>query len=139
MAEPFSLTNDSDVTDAVRNNTSYSDTGDELPQSQLDALLNDAKRDMAILTDSTKWYDDLAYGQALKAWTNILAKAAVENIAIDSYSIADEQISLTNADPEDSQQIQMWLTQVNRSLDKSDLSFEDYSNRGMSNTSSYIG
>jgi len=139
MAEPFQLTTDDDLLTAVRDAVSYDDTPDELPQTQLEGLLNDAKRDMYIKTGSKGWYDDVAYGQALKGWTQILSKAAVENINIASYSIADEEISLRNADPDSSQQIQLWMEQVNMALDKSELPFERYENLSLKNTTDYIG
>lgn len=139
MAQPFQLTSDEELKEAVRDATSYDDTADELPDTQLDGNLADAKRDLYILTGSSAWYDDTAYGQALKAWTQVVAKAAVENIHIDSYSIADEQISLSNADPDDSQQLQLWTRQASKALDKSKLPFPDYQNLSLKNTSSYIG
>jgi len=139
MAQPFQLTTDQQLKEAVRDATSYADTADELPDSQLDGNLADAKRDMFIETGSDKWYDDVAYGQALKAWTQVIAKAAVENINIDSYSIADEEISLSNATPEQSQQIMLWAKQSSKALDKSDVDFPNYSQLTLKNTSGYVG
>jgi len=139
MTEPFQLTTDDELKTAVRDATSYDDTSDELPAGQLDGVLNDAKRDMYIKTGSNEWYTDIAYGQALKSWTQILSKSAVENINIDSYSIADEEISLSNADPDDSQQIKWWFKQVSDSLDKSEVDFETYTDLGLQNTANYVG
>lgn len=139
MAQPFQLTTDQQLKEAVRDATSYADTQDELPDSQLDGNLADAKRDMFIETGSDKWYDDVAYGQALKAWTQVIAKAAVENINIDSYSIADEEISLSNATPEQSQQLMLWTKQSSKALDKSDVDFPNYSQLTLKNTSGYVG
>jgi len=139
MAEPFQLTNDTELLQAARDALSYDATPDELPQAQLKSLLDDAKRDMYIETDSTEWYNDVAYGQALKAWTQIISKAAVENINIDSYSIADEEISLQNSNPDSSQQIRLWMKQVTTSLDKSKLTFPTRTNVSLSNTADYIG
>lgn len=136
---PYAIGDDSELKAAVRDATSYDNTPDELPASQLDGIVNDAKRDMHIKTGSDKWYDDMAYGQALKAHACILAKAAVENINIASYSIGDESVRLKNADPEDSQQIQNWAAQVSRSLSQSDVQFEDSQDLSLNNTSSYIG
>jgi len=137
--QPFQLTTDSQLKEAVRDATSYDDTPDELPDSQLSGVLEDAKRDLYVLTGSSEWYDDIAYGQALKAWTQVLAKSAVENIHIESYSIADETISLSNADPDASQQIQLWMKQVNQSLDKSEAEFPNYEQLTLRNTASYVG
>jgi len=135
----FALENDPELKDAVRDTTSYSETNDELPPAQLDGLLDDAKREMYGRTGSQEWYTDVNYGQALKSWTCIISKAAIENINIDSYNIADETISLSNADPDDSQQIRVWMNQVSRSLRQSDVQFENSQDLSFSNTSAYIG
>lgn len=140
MALPdFAIENESELKSAVRDTTSYGNTDDELPSGQLDGLVDDAKREMYGRTGSTEWYDDVNYGQALKAWACIVVKAAVENINIQSYSIADEQISLSNADPDDSQQIRLWMTQVTRALNQSAVEFEREQDLGFSNTASYVG
>lgn len=139
MSQSFQLTTNQQLKEAVRDATSYSDTQDELPDSQLNGILDDAKRDMFIETGSDHWYSDIAYGQALKAWTQVIAKAAVENINIDSYSIADEEISLSNATPEQSQQLQLWTKQSAKALDKSELNFPNYEQLTLRNTSGYIG
>ena len=135
----FAITTDSELEAAVRDATSYDDNNDELPQSQLDGLVEDAKREMYGRTGSTEWYNDVNYGQALNKWTCIVVKAAVENINIESYSIADETISLSNADPEDSQQIQLWMNSVSRSLRDSEVNFTNEQDLSFSNTSAYIG
>lgn len=135
----FAITTDDELKNAVRDATSYDDNSDELPSSQMDGLVEDAKREMYGRTESEQWYSDVNYGQALKAWTCIVVKAAVENINIQSYSIADEAISLSNADPDDSQQIQLWMQQVSRALNQSDAEFGRNQDLGLSNTSSYIG
>lgn len=136
----FALENDSELKSAVRDATSYDDTEDELPSAQLDGLVDDAKREMYGRTGSQQWYADVNYGQALKAWTCITVKSAVENINIESYSIADESISLSNADPKDSQQIQLWMNQVSRALNQAEnAGFTNEQDLGFSNTSAYIG
>lgn len=136
----FAITSDSELQAAVRDATSYDDNEDELPSSQLEGLVDDAKREMYGRTGSQQWYSDVNYGQALKAWTQIIVKAAVENINIESYSIADESISLSNADPDDSQQIRLWMNQVSRALDQAeDAGFKRSQDLSFSNTSAYIG
>lgn len=135
----FAIENDPELKSAVRDSTSYDSTDDELPPGQLDGLLDDAKRKMYGKTGSDAWYDDVNYGQALKNWTCIVAKAAVENINIESYSIADETISLSNADPEDSQQIQLWMQEVSRALRDSEVNFENEQDLKFKNSSAYIG
>jgi hypothetical protein len=140
MALPdFAITDDTELETAVRDKTSYSDTSDEWPSTQADGNIDDAKRVLYMKTGSDKWYDDLAYGQALVAMTAMKAKAAIENINIQSYGIGDESLSFTNADPEDSQQIQSWSAEVNEALNQSDVAFEKEQDLQFSNTSSYIG
>jgi hypothetical protein len=135
----FAIENDSELKTAVRDGTSYDNNEDELPASQLDGLVDDAKRDMYGRTGSQQWYSDVNYGQALKVWTQIVVKAAVENINIESYSIADESISLSNATPDQSQQIQLWMGQVSRALRDSEVNFTKSQDLSFSNTSAYIG
>lgn len=135
----FATTSDEELRAAVRDATGYDDTTDGLPQSQLEGNVNDAKREMYSRTGSEEWYSDVAYGQALEKWTCIVAKAAVENINIESYNIADESITLENADPDESSQIQLWMGQVGRALDNSDVDFEKKQSLGLKNTSAYIG
>lgn len=144
MALPsFAIESDSDLESAVRDKTSYSDTTDELPgdstTGQMQGVIEDAKRILYMRTGSEQWYSDVGYGQALVAMTAMKAKEAVENINIQSYGIADETLSFTNADPESSQQIQSWSSEVNEGLKQSEVAFEKDQDIQFSNTSSYIG
>lgn len=145
MALPsFAVTSDAELEDAARDKTSYDDTTDELPGShdadtQMQGLIEDAKRVLYMKTGSDQWYSDVGYGQALVALTAMKMKEAVENVNIESYGIADESLSFHNADPEDSQQIQSWSSEVNEGLNESDVEFEKSQDLGLSNTSSYIG
>lgn len=150
MALPsFAVTDDQELLEAVRDKTSYSDTTDEWPGSydsqnseitgQAGGNVDDAKRILYMRTGSEQWYTDLAYGQALVAMAAMKAKEAVENINIQSYGIGDETLSFTNADPDDSQQIRSWSSEVNEALQRSDVEFEHEQDLGFKNTSSYIG
>lgn len=136
---PFAITNDIELEEAVRDKASYADTGDEWPNSQASGNIQDAKRVLYMKTGSDRWYDDLAYGQALVAMTAMKAKEAVENINIQSYGIGDETLSFTDADPDSSQQIRSWSSEVEEALDESELTFEKKQRLGMTNTSSYVG
>jgi hypothetical protein len=135
----FAVTTDSELLTAVRDKTSYSDTTDEWPSAQADGNLDDAKRILYMRTGSQDWYADVAYGQALVALTAMKAKEAVENINIDSYGIGDETLSFSNADPDDSIQIQSWSSEINEGLQQSDVEFDEQQDLGLRNTSSYIG
>lgn len=140
MALPsFAITDDIELESAVRDKTSYSDTSDEWPSSQASGNIEDAKRVLYMRTGSDQWYTDVAYGQALVAMAAMKAKEAVENINIASYGIGDETLSFTNADPDSSQQIQSWSSEVNEGLNKSDVAFENDPDLSFSNTASYIG
>jgi hypothetical protein len=134
----FQIDNDSDLEAAVRSATGYHDEVDELTPTNLTAHIDDAKRDVYIETDSTDWYDDLALGQALKAHTCIIAKVAVENYSVSSYSFGDITIAAPDASPEDSLQLQQWAQQAAEALEESDAN-DDATATGLSNTSAYIG
>lgn len=135
----FAITNDTELKEAVRDSASYDDNQDEIPETQLNGLVDDAKREMYGRTKSDEWYTEVNYGQALKAWTCIVVKAAVENINIDNFSIADEQISLINSDPDSSQQIQLWMNQASRALSNSEIELVEQQDVSFRNTSAYIG
>lgn len=150
MALPsFAVTSDEELLDAVRGKTSYTDSADEWPGSydsdaeeitdQAGSNIDDAKRILYMRTGSDKWYSDLAYGQALVAMSAMKAKEAVENINIETYGIGDETLSFSNADPEDSQQIISWSSEVNEALNKSDVKFDNEQDIQFTNTSAYIG
>jgi len=135
----FAIETDAELETAIRDKTSYNDSVDEWPTDQADGNIEDAKRVLFIRTGSDKWYSDIAYGQALVAMGALKAKEAVENINIASYGIADESLSFSNADPDSSQQIQSWSSEINESLRQSDVNFEDEQDLQMRNTSGYIG
>lgn len=110
---------DSELKNAVRGETSYEDTTDELPSSQLDVVVERSKGRMELETGSNNWYSDDGLGFALVAYTSMRAKAAVENIPLSSYNIGDEQVSFEHASPEDSHQLQQWAEDVNVGLNAS--------------------
>lgn len=133
----FDITDDTTLKSRVRNATGYEDNQDELPETQLDSIVNDAKLKVAIKTGSEAWYTDRGLSLVLYAYTCMRAKAAVENIAIVSYSLGNESVNMRNADPEDSQQIQQWADDIRDGLDASDADTKQ--RLSMANTSGYIG
>jgi len=141
--KPFAVTNDQELETAVRDKTSYDSNPDELPgdyqSGQFTGIVEDAKRVLYMRTKTDDWYSDLSYGQALVALTAMKAKAAVENVNIQSYGIGDESLSFTNADPETSQQIQAWSSEVSEGIDQSEISAVSEEQPRFSNTASYIG
>jgi hypothetical protein len=131
------VTSDNDVYDRVYALTNYADTQEELPQTQLSVLLDVAKNRMENDTQTDKWYVEQPLGDALVAYTCIRAKAAIENFAISGYTMGDEQIQTRNADPDDSQQIQLWADDIQAALNSS--SIDSSTSQKVRNTSGYIG
>lgn len=130
-------TTDSELETAVRAETSYEDNADELPSSQLTNIIERAKARVELETGSNSWYSDDGLGFALVAYTCMRAKSAVENIPLRSYSLGDTDVTFSQADPDDSIQLQQWAEDVKVGLDAS--SVDSSQGATMTNTSSYIG
>lgn len=128
---------DEELKTIVRDETSYDDSEDELPESQLDTVVERAKGKLEMTTGSDAWYSDDGLGFALAAYAAMRAKSAVENVPLSGYSIGDEQVSFDSADPETSQQLSMWADDVTDGLDASDL--DTAQGPTPTNTSGYIG
>lgn len=128
---------DDDLKSIVRGETSYDDTDDELPESQLDTVIERAKGRMEMETGSTAWYSDKGLGFALGAYACMRAKSAVENVPLADYSIGDEDVSFADTDPETSQQLRQWADDVAAGVNYSDL--DDPQGLTLSNSTSYIG
>lgn len=131
------VTDDRDVKDRVYASTNYEDSTDELPETQLDTLLDISKGRMVNDVGTDKWYTERPLGDALVAYTCMRCKAAIENFAISGYTMGDETVQTRNADPDDSQQIQMWAEDIQAALNKS--SVDSSTSQKMRNTSGYIG
>lgn len=130
-------TSDSELKTIVRAETSYEDTTDELPSSQLDTIVERAKAKIELRTSSTNWYNDDGLGFALAAYTCLRAKAAVENVPLSDYSLGDEQLSFDPDNPDSSQQLNQWAKDVRDGLNASSASLSN--NPQPTNTSEYIG
>lgn len=129
--------NDADLKTVVRDETSYDDAPDELPSSQLDTIVERSKGRMELETGSSAWYSDDGLGYALVAYTCMRAKAAVENIPLSSYSLGDEQVSFSSENPEDSQQLEQWATDIRIGLDASDK--DQQTGPRLADSAGYIG
>lgn len=129
---------DDELTAQVRAETSYDDTPDELPQSQLDTIIGRSKGRVELRTGSDQWYADNGLGFALVSYVCMRAKAAVENISLSEYTFGAETVEFDVDDPEDSQQLQQWADDIRTGLDNStiDISGEE---PDISNTADYIG
>lgn len=130
-------TTDKELAQAVRAETSYEDTDDELPAQQLDSIISRAKGYMELSTGSSAWYSDDGLGFALVAYTCMRAKAAVENISLSSYSVGAEDVEFHHADPDDNMQMQQWAEDVRIGLDASDK--DDSGNLQMADGAGYVG
>lgn len=139
MPPAFAITDDATLKERVRTATGYEDSEEEVTDTELDTHVSDAKADLYARTDSQTWYDDTAYGQSLKWWTCIIVKAAVENIVIEEYTLGGgaESISYHDADPQSSQQIDMWADAVARNLDNADV--ENNPSPSFRNSSNFVG
>lgn len=110
--------NDSELRQAVRADTSYDDTSDELPQSQLNDIIDQAlaRLQLETSTNESTIYGDDGLSFALAAYTKMRSKAAVENASLEGYSIGAEDVDFKDVDPEDSAQYQMWAEDVSAGL-----------------------
>lgn len=131
-------TTNAELKTIVRGETSYEDTEDELPDSQLDVIVDRAKATVELKTGSNNWYSDDGLGHALAAYTAMRAKSAVENVGLDSYSLGDTDVSFSDTDPDSSQQLQQWADDVALGLNASDVDTSG-SSLQMENTSGYVG
>lgn len=130
---------DSELKTIVRDETSYEDTSDELPDSQLDTIVEQSKAKLQLSTGVSDgvWYSDDGIGFALASYTKMRAKSAVENIGLSNYSLGAEDVGFHHADPEDSLQLQQWAEDVNDGLDASDL--DSSGNLQPENSAGFVG
>lgn len=131
-------TTDTELDSRVRSETGYEDNTDGLPASDLTDIRETAKARLSLKTGTAEssLYNTKGLQFALLGLTAIHAKAAVENVVIESYDIGDESVTIRSDDPDDSQQIQTWATWVSEGLSDADAGG---GTQVMSNTSSYIG
>jgi hypothetical protein len=128
---------DTELKDKVRAETSYDDTADELPTTQLDELVGQSKAYVELSTGSDAWYRDDGLGFALVAYTCMRVKSAVENISLSSYTLGDEQVSFDTDDPEDSQQLESWADDVVVGLSASNV--DDSTRPQIRDSANYVG
>jgi len=133
----FAITSDSELKERVYAATSYDDSPDELPDSQLSTILDTAKLRLYQEAGSDNWYSSDGLGLALFAYTAMRAKASVENIPLDSYDLGDEVVEFNTDDPDNSVQLNQWADDVAAGL----AAFEEGSDdaRVPTNTAGYIG
>lgn len=133
----ISIDDDSELKSRVRAATGYEDSPNELPDSDLDHIIDTAKLRLSLEANSQKWFVNDGLGLALFGYTCMRAKSSIENIPLQSYTLGDETVSVDTDDPEDSQQIQQWAEDVATGL----AAFESTQGtaRTPTNTAQYVG
>jgi hypothetical protein len=96
MTQNWDITTDSELKSAVRTETQY-DTG-KLSDSDLDGLVDSAKRVLAIKADVTSFYDDRGLAVALLGVTCAKAKGAVENSPVVTKNLAGGDVTFRTSD-----------------------------------------
>ena len=135
--QSFDITSDAELKTAVRADTQYDDSDDELSDTDLDTLINRAKQRLYLKTDSTEWYSDSGLGMALFGYSCMRVKSAMENIPLDSYSLGDEDVSFDTDDPDNSLQLETWADDVRVGLETSSIDAKNA--RLPQNSADYIG
>jgi hypothetical protein len=107
-----------ELTQLVRALTGYDDTSDQLPQSQLEQLIQVAQLRLANKAGDD-FYTDAGLGQALLGYAAILAKAEVENYSVSGYTIGATTVDTSGAGKDDAAQMNRWATLVTEGLDAS--------------------
>lgn len=133
----YSITGDADLKTKVRGLTLYEDTADELDATTLSTQIDIAKLRVKNKTDSDSWYSDDGLGQVLLGVTAILAKNAMENYSVSSWSIGDQVIDVNGAGDRDQSQFEDWNDMVLEGLQATNVTID--TGPSPSNTSSYIG
>lgn len=137
MSTTYSIADDTELKTRVRAATGYEDTADELPESQLSSIIETAKLQLSMEVDGDNFYANDGLSLALFAYTCMRAKSALENVALSSYSIGDEQVSFDTDDPDNSVQLQLWADDVATGIATYESATDDA--RVPTNTASYIG
>jgi len=113
----YDITSDSEAKNAVRRLTQYSDS--DISTNDLDGVLSDAKREIALRAEATNWYSDRGLGHALVGMTAALAKGAVENSPVRIDNIGPNDVTFRTSDG-DSLQVAKYEDMVQRGLAESD-------------------
>lgn len=95
-SEPWDIQSDSDLRDAVRDETQYGTS--KLPTDRLDGLIGSAKRVLALKADVTSFYDDRGIAVALLGITCAKAKGAVENSPVRVKDLAGQNTTFRTSD-----------------------------------------
>jgi hypothetical protein len=103
MTESWDITTDTELMNAVRNETQY--TTDQLPTQSdadddpdLEGLLQSAKRVLSLKGDITAFYDDRGTAVALLGVTCAKAKGAVENSPVVTKDLGAQNVTFRASD-----------------------------------------
>lgn len=94
--EPFDITDEGDLKGAVRDETQYGT--DLIDEPTLDGLVDSGKRELALRTDVTAFFDDRGIAVALLGIVCAKAKGAVENSPVVTKSIGAEDVTFRTSD-----------------------------------------
>lgn len=94
--QPYDITSDGDLRDAVRTETLYDDT--TLSTRQLDGLVDSGKRVLALRADVSDFYGDRGLAVALLGIVAAKAKGAVENEPVRVDNIGPNDVTFRTSD-----------------------------------------
>jgi len=115
--ESYDITDDSDLTTAVRGETDYDDG--KIDPSDFETLIDSAKRDLALRADVTNFYDDRGTAVALWGILCVKAKAHVENQPVVTDNLGPDDVTFRTTDGS-SLQIQQYEQAIQRGLSNAD-------------------
>lgn len=98
----YDIADDDDLYSRVRSETQYAETSDELDQPTLLTLVENAKYELDVKAgvSSSDFYSDKGVTLALLGLTCIKAKASVENITVNGWTIGGGDVSVEVDDPD---------------------------------------
>ena len=123
--QPFDIADDSALETAVRGETQYDDK--RLSPDDLDALIQSAKRVLALRAEVTQFYDDRGTAVALFGLVCAKAKAAVENSPLQVKNVSGQDVTFRTSDG-DSLQVEQYESMVQTGLSQSDKTDEAIQN-----------
>jgi len=92
----WDITSDSDLKKAVRSLTQYDDG--ELPTAELDELIKDSKRILALKAGVKDFYQDRGLAVALLGTLAARSKAAVENSPLQVKDVSGQNVTFRTSD-----------------------------------------
>jgi len=131
--EPWDITDDETLRQAVRGETGYDDS--TLPQPDLESLVNSAKRVLALKAGIETFYDDRGVSVALYGLTCAKAKGRVENSPVRVEDIGPTDVTYRTTDGS-SLQVAEYESMTQLGLSESD-AFDDPT-RELTLTNTYL-